>query len=67
MRQPAAGWQTLVPEPRSTHSRVQQFEGPSQGFPSWVQAPGICWHRPGLERLVSHTPEQHSSSRKHTS
>jgi hypothetical protein len=46
---------------------VQQFESFAQGFPSCVQAPGICLQRPGLERLVSQTPEQHSSSRKQTS
>jgi hypothetical protein len=50
--------------------RVQQFESFAQGFPSWTQLPGICSQRPGLpsaERLVSQTPEQHSSSRKQTS
>jgi hypothetical protein len=50
--------------------RVQQFESLSQGFPSCVQLPGICLQRPGLpgsERLVSQTPEQHSSFRKQTS
>jgi hypothetical protein len=46
---------------------VQQFELPVQGFPPCVHAPGICLHRPGEDRLVSHTPEQHSSSRKQTS
>lgn len=63
MRQPLAGWQTLAPEPMSRHSRVQQLVPLSQGLPSWVQLPGICWQRPGLERLVSQTPEQHSSLR----
>lgn len=38
-----------------------------QGLPPWVQLPGICSQRPGLERLVSQTPEQHSASRKQTS
>jgi hypothetical protein len=42
---------------------VQQFDAFEQGFPSWVQLPGICLHRPGVERLVSQTPEQHSSFR----
>lgn len=67
MRQPAAGWQAFTPAPRSLQSRVQQLESFAQGFPSWVQAPGICLQRPGVPRLVSQTPEQHSSSRKQTS
>ncbi len=46
---------------------MQQFELLVHGFPSCVQAPGICLHRPGEERLVSQTPEQHSSFRKQTS
>jgi hypothetical protein len=61
MRQPLAGWHTFTPDPRSRHRRVQQFESPVQGFPSCVQLPGICLQRPGFERLVSQTPEQHSS------
>jgi hypothetical protein len=47
MRQPAAGWQTLVPLPRSTHRRVQQFELLSQGTPSCVQPPDASSQRPG--------------------
>lgn len=46
---------------------MQQFVPLVHGFPSCVQLPGICSHRPGLERLVSQTPEQHSSSRKQMS
>jgi hypothetical protein len=46
---------------------VQQPELLVQGFPSCVQAPGICLQRPGDERLVSQTPEQHSSLRKQMS
>lgn len=63
MRQPLAGWHTLAPEPRSRQRRVQQLVPVSQGLPSWVQLPGICLQRPGVERLVSQTPEQHSSLR----
>ncbi len=46
---------------------MQQFEALSQGFPSCVQLPGISLQRPGVPRLVSQTPEQHSSFRQQTS
>jgi hypothetical protein len=67
MRQPAAGWQTVVPLPRSTHRRVQQFEPLSQGVPSWPQPPGASRQRPALPPVAEHRPEQQSSGLKQTS
>jgi hypothetical protein len=39
---------------------VQQFDGPSQGVPSWPQPPGASWQRPGLPAVAEQRPEQHS-------
>ena len=65
MRQPPAGWHTVVPLPRSTQRRVQQFEGPSQGTPSCVHPPAGARQRPGSAALAPglHMPEQQSSGR----
>jgi hypothetical protein len=64
IRQPPAGWHTVVPLPRSTQRRVQQLEGPSHGTPSCVQPPEGALQRPG-DPLPSalHMPEQQSSVR----
>lgn len=62
--QPLDGWQTDTPVPRSTHSRVQQFEAPLHGVPSWPQPPEGVRQRPGVEAgvlvPVEHRPEQQS-------
>jgi hypothetical protein len=65
MRQPPAGWHTVVPLPRSTQRRVQQFEGPSHGTPSCVHPPDGARQRPGSAALAPglHIPEQQSSLR----
>jgi hypothetical protein len=68
IRQPPAGWQTFVPLPRSTQSRVQQFEPLSQGVPSWPQPPGASSQRPGVVAVApAQSPEQQSSPRAQTS
>lgn len=66
IRQPLAGWQTVTPEPTSLHRRVQQFEAPAHGAPSWLQPPLGSTQRPGVGGLVCvagavHIPEQQSA------
>jgi hypothetical protein len=68
IRQPLAGWQTVTPEPTSLHRRVQQFDAPAQGAPSWLQPPLGRRQRPGVGGLVCvagalHRPEQQSWGR----
>jgi hypothetical protein len=65
MRQPPAGWHTVVPLPRSTHFRVQQLEAPAHGTPSCVHPPFGATQRPGSVALAPglHIPEQQSSAR----
>lgn len=68
MRQPLAGWHTVTPAPTSLHRRVQQFDAPAQGAPSWLQPPLGATHRPGVAGLVCgdgalHMPEQQSCGR----
>lgn len=65
IRQPDAMAHAFAPPPRSLQSRVQQFEGPSQGLPPAVQPPGGSMQRPGVAAGVvvaplSHQPEQQS-------
>ena len=68
IRQPLAGWQTVTPEPTSLQRRVQQFDAPAQGAPSWLQPPLGRRQRPGVGGLVCvagalHRPEQQSWGR----
>ncbi len=71
MRQPPAGWQTVTPLPRSTQRRVQQFDAPAHGLPTWVQPPETASQRPGVEDAVEvpveHPPEQQSEFAKQRS
>jgi len=68
MRQPPAGWQTFVPLPRSTQSRVQQFEALVQGMPSCMQPPAGAVQRPGVVEVAPvQRPEQQSAARVQTS
>jgi hypothetical protein len=59
----------LAPLPRSTQSRVQQFESLSQGIPSCLQPPEGASQRPGWPAAAggAHRPEQQSSGRQHES
>jgi hypothetical protein len=68
IRQPLAGWQTVTPAPTFLHRRVQQFDAPEQGSPSWLQPPLGARQRPavGGEVCVAgavHMPEQQSCGR----
>jgi hypothetical protein len=43
--------------------RVQQFEAPLHGLPSWLQPPGLRTQRPGAPPTAVQSPEQQSSGR----
>ena len=63
IRQPSAVRHTVVPEPGSEHTRVQQPDVPEHGLPSWTQPPGASTHRPGWPPVAEQMPEQQSSVR----
>ncbi len=71
MVQPGAGWHTVTPVPRSTHSREQQLDAPEQGVPPCPQPPDGVMQRPGAvpgatpgpALPLEQSPEQQSWSR----
>jgi hypothetical protein len=71
IRQPSASWQTVTPEPGSTHVREQQVLPFVHGSPAWVQPlappPFTVWHIPTPPLVAVQAELQHSLSLRQTS
>jgi hypothetical protein len=53
--------QMVAPVPGSAQIRVQQFEAPEHGFPSWLHPPGSWTQYPALPSFLLQILLQQSS------